>query len=440
MKFKRKHGFCIFPIFLLFLIFSLTGCTFSTSIETLLTPPKLTKQQQQIYNALTNSVGNSITLQYPKTGENLSSFIISDLDDDKEDEAIVFYKKNSAAGEDELRINVLDIKNNKWGSVFDAAADGTEVEKIDIRKLGESDTTYISIGYSFVSGTGKSLVIYKYKDLMLNTTFRTPYNYYSVDDYDKDGKNELFVIQNITNTEETSKAVYYEFDSAGLAPHPIERNLSELASDVKNVLFGSLSDGSTSVYIDEIVGSSTIQTEVLHIINNKMEISERDLTLTQRQQEYASVDIDSDGQIEVPVKGELFPGYVETDTDAVYKTVWLKDDGSSFSEKYVGYYNISGGLAFVLPPAWKNNVTCIFDSVKEEYVFARYSNSIEQSTSALLYVAAGKTADEAADLVSDGYTQINEHLGAYSLIYVPQSEDKLIRKTEMIKGNIFFVN
>lgn len=440
MKSKRKCGLSVFCFFLLFLIFSLTGCTFSTSIETLLTPPKLTKQQQQIYNALTNSVGNSITLQYPKTGENLSSFIISDLDDDGEDEAIVFYKKNSAAGEDELRINVLDIKNGKWSSVFDAAADGTEVEKIDIKKLGESNTTYISIGYSFVSGTGKSLVIYKYKDLMLNTTFRTPYNYYSTDDYDKDGKNELFVIQNITNTEETSKAVYYEFDRAGLAPHPVERNLSELASDVKNVLFGSLSDGSTSVYIDEVVGSSTIQTEVLHISNKQMELSERDLTQTQRQQEYASVDIDGDGQIEVPVKGELFPGYTDSDTDAVYKTVWLKDDGDAFSEKYVGYYNISGGLAFVLPSTWKNSVTCIFDSVKEEYVFERFNNSIEQSNSELLYIAAGKTSDEAADLISDGYTQINEHLGVYSLIYVPQSEDKLIRKTEVIKGNIFFVN
>lgn len=440
MKSKRKCGLSVFCFFLLFLIFSLTGCTFSTSIETLLTPPKLTKQQQQIYNALTNSVGNSITLQYPKTGENLSSFIISDLDDDGEAEAIVFYKKNSAAGEDELRINVLDIKNGKWSSVFDAAADGTEVEKIDIKKLGESNTTYISIGYSFVSGTGKSLVIYKYKDLMLNTTFRTPYNYYSTDDYDKDGKNELFVIQNITNTEETSKAVYYEFDRAGLAPHPVERNLSELASDVKNVLFGSLSDGSTSVYIDEVVGSSTIQTEVLHISNKQMELSERDLTQTQRQQEYASVDIDGDGQIEVPVKGELFPGYTDSDTDAVYKTVWLKDDGDAFSEKYVGYYNISGGLAFVLPSTWKNNVTCIFDSVKEEYVFERFNNSIEQSNSELLYIAAGKTSDEAADLISDGYTQINEHLGVYSLIYVPQSEDKLIRKTEVIKGNIFFVN
>ena len=129
MKSKRKCGLSVFCFFLLFLIFSLTGCTFSTSIETLLTPPKLTKQQQQIYNALTNSVGNSITLQYPKTGENLSSFIISDLDDDGEAEAIVFYKKNSAAGEDELRINVLDIKNGKWSSVFYAAADGTEHKK-----------------------------------------------------------------------------------------------------------------------------------------------------------------------------------------------------------------------------------------------------------------------------------------------------------------------
>lgn len=436
----RNLRFCIFQIFLLFLVFSFTGCTFSTSIETLLTPPKLTKIQQQLYNALTSSVGNSITLQYPKTGENLSSFIIADLDDDGENESIVFYKKNSAAGEDELRLNVLDIENDKWRSVYDVATDGTEVEKIEIKKLGESDSTYVSIGYSFVSGTGKSLVVYKYKNQMLNTTFRTTYNYYSTDDYDNDRKNELFVIQNINNAEESSKAVYYEFDSAGLAPHPVERNLSELASDIKNVLFGTLSDGSTGVYIDEVAGSSTIQTEILKISSNNMIMTERDITSTQRQLEYISADIDGDGQIEIPVKGDLFPGYSETDTDAVYQTVWLKDNGKSFSEKYIGYYNLSSRLVFVLPSAWKNKVTCVFDSVKEEYVFYRFNNTIEESTSELLNIAASKTAEEATDLTSDGYIQIGEHSGVYSLIYVPQTEDILLRDIETIRKNIFFVN
>ena len=72
----------------------LSGCTFSTSIDGLLSPPKLSLEQEQIYDALRRAAGSSISLKYPKTGGYLSAFIVSDIDGDGEDEALVFYEKN----------------------------------------------------------------------------------------------------------------------------------------------------------------------------------------------------------------------------------------------------------------------------------------------------------------------------------------------------------
>ena len=56
----------------------LSGCSFGTfSVDTLLTPPKLSQEQQEIHQCLIESVGNDITLKYPSSGDNRSAFVLS---------------------------------------------------------------------------------------------------------------------------------------------------------------------------------------------------------------------------------------------------------------------------------------------------------------------------------------------------------------------------
>ena len=87
----------------------LPGCSFSASVESMLSPPRLTVEQEQIYRALQISAGSQISLKYPKSGERLSAFIMEDLDGDGSDEAVVFYEvSRNAAEEIPLRICLLD--------------------------------------------------------------------------------------------------------------------------------------------------------------------------------------------------------------------------------------------------------------------------------------------------------------------------------------------
>ena len=126
----------------------LSGCTFGTSIDTLMAPPKLSLEQEQIYNALTDAAGSSISLKYPKSGKYLSAFIVEDIDGDGGREAVVFYEKNSlAAPENTLRINILDSENGKWRSVYDTPADGSEIERVMISRLGENQRINLIIVY-----------------------------------------------------------------------------------------------------------------------------------------------------------------------------------------------------------------------------------------------------------------------------------------------------
>ena len=174
---------------------ALTGCTFGASIDTLMSPPKLSMEQEQIYSALTEATGNSLSLKYPKSGKYLSAFIVEDIDGDGGNEALVFYEKNSLAVEENtLRINILDNYDGEWSSVCDTPVDGSEIEKVMISKLGSSDRMNLIIGSSQINRSEKNVSIYNYSDGNVEQPFRTtPYSFFDVVDLDTDGENEFLL-------------------------------------------------------------------------------------------------------------------------------------------------------------------------------------------------------------------------------------------------------
>ena len=144
------------------LLLLLSGCTFGATVDALLTPPHLRGEQEQIYQALENAVGNRITLQYPRSGDHLSAVMISDLDGDGQDEAAVFYRKESSLStENALRLNLLDQADGTWMSVCDLPAEGAEVDRGFTADIGGRQR--LIIGYSQVDQSDKALVVYNYE-------------------------------------------------------------------------------------------------------------------------------------------------------------------------------------------------------------------------------------------------------------------------------------
>ena len=182
---------------LIVIVYTFTGCAiWNGNIDALLSPPKLSNQEEAIYQALTSSLDGKISLKYPKTGEYLSAFIVANLDDEPSDEAMVFYEKTGfTADETSLRINILDQKDGRWTSVFDRVADGSEVETVYISKLGTSDVISIIVGYSMLQGE-KQFDIYTYDSInyTLVETLTDNYSLINVEDVDNDGYNELFTV------------------------------------------------------------------------------------------------------------------------------------------------------------------------------------------------------------------------------------------------------
>ena len=405
----------------------LSGCTFSTSIDGLLSPPKLSLEQEQIYDALRRAAGSSISLKYPKTGGYLSAFIVSDIDGDGEDEALVFYEKNLLRNEEKaLRLNVLDQIEGSWRSVYDLAAGGAEVEEVMISRLGSNSRTNIIVGYSMVNQGERVLSVYDYRQGELTETLNSSYSLADVCDLDRNGENELLIVCGQALSQSARAMTYVLAQDGSYYESRVE--LNEAFTDFANLLYGNTAEGIPCVWLDGITGPSTVQTQVLTLENGVLTLlySDKDSGIrTVRQSGYLTCDLDGDGVAEIPVN-TLFPGYTDaTESEQIPMTSWYECRGGRLMRKCSGYYSPARQFAFVLPRRWERKVTLKQDALAEELVFYRLGRSLEDSTVPLLRLCVTDNADTAQDRLDNGYILLCSKNGLRYLAQLPDTGDEL---------------
>ncbi|MBQ8824886.1 MAG: hypothetical protein IJZ64_06625 [Ruminococcus sp.] len=424
--FKIKASKYFKLILLICVIIISGGCSFGATVDSMLSPPSLNGEQEQIYRTLQNTVGKNILLQYPKTGDYLSSFIVYDIDGDKHDEAIVFYrKKGVSAAENDLRVNLLDQMDGKWMSVCDIPAEGAEIERVMISSLGEEGGIKIIVGYSVVDRSERAIVIYDYKNNQLEENFKTSYSLFDIHDIDNDEINELIILQS-AEADENAQMLIYKPDSMG----NYRRWNVELRSkftDFSQILYGLLEDGTTAIYIDAIAGATTMQTDILHFTGDKLEYmirQEDNSSNTTRSIGSLTIDIDKDGIPEIPVQ-DVFPGYDAAASDQIKLTRWMTISNNKLIEKYRGYYSQSDGYAFMLPKEWIGTVTVVLDQLNGDLVFCRYNGSLSESTTELMRIGIAEGTENCNNKLDEGYYLLYSRGKAYYFIKTEESTDSI---------------
>ena len=413
---------------LIVIVYTFTGCAiWSGNIDALLSPPKLSNQEEAIYQALTSSLDGKISLKYPKTGEYLSAFIVANLDDEPSDEAMVFYEKTGfTADETSLRINILDQKDGRWTSVFDRVADGSEVETVYISKLGMSDVISIIVGYSMLQGE-KQFDIYTYDSInyTLVETLTDNYSLINVEDVDNDGYNELFTVTGNTASS-YAEAKLLKLDENGQYIRT-RVAMDSNTTDYIQCLYGN-SDEVTSkvIFVDSLIATGMIETEILQvhdndqILENTSVLDTMSVSDTIRPSGYTSCDIDGDGSIEVPVV-TTFTGYESlSDTEQLKMTNWLTYQNQELMVKYSGYYSINDGYFFALPERWKGHITVKLDTTKNDVVFYEYDGDINSSTTELLRLTVTDENDYTI-LKKQGYQLMRSNNSNYYLAKVSKN-------------------
>ena len=404
---------------------ALTSCTFGSSIDNLMTPPTLSSEHEQIYKALTNAAGTAISLKYPKSGKYLSAFIVEDIDGDGGNEAIVFYEKTSlAAPENTLRINILDQSSGKWRSVCDTPAEGAEIEKVLISKLGDNNRINLIIGSSLINRSEKNVAIYSYdsQNGTIEKTFSEACSFIDVTDLDGDDKTEFLLLAG-SATGSPAVAKSYKLDSEGKY-HLYSCELSGSFTEFDSLSYGQSGSDRKALYIDAVSGAGTIQTDIIYMDStglNKIFSDPKDSLATVRPAGCSSFDIDGDGILEIPVQ-TISPGYEELPVSEQMNIIqWdFINRDNRLEQKYSSYYSVGDGYIFVFPEKWEKNVTIRRDAVNDEIVFCAYSDGEVGRELLRIYCAEDSASRE--DRISNGYMLMGTKGDSAYLAYIPYNQ------------------
>ena len=411
----------------------MTGCSIGINVDQMLTPPKLSAQQEQIYQALKISTGGDIRLKYPKRGAYLSAFIIADIDGDSADEAIVFYEKNTLSAADAgLRINVLDCIDGGWQSICDRSAEGSEIEKVVLSPLGENDRMNVVVGYSTANQSEKYLCVYNYENSYLEQSFQ-PHSYALFDVADTGSTHpDLIVLGAATASEQAAYAAVYRLESDERY-HEYKYSFKDSYTDFNQLIYGRLPNGNVALYVDAATGTSNLQTEVLSMEDSRLaNVLERCRRLTGepfraedtvRRAGLSCMDIDNDGIPEIPVQN-VFLGYEEAaESEQLRQTRWLMMSEPKIFAEYYSYYNAGDGYAFLLPEAWENHVTVVRDTTEGELRFVAYDGEWKEEMPVLMRIYMAYDDADCDEHMANGYALLHTKGTASCLVKAEEGQE-----------------
>ena len=373
------------------------GCSFSASMENLLTPPKLTEEQEEIYRELINSVGRSVKLKYPRSGEYRSAFVLHNIDGEYGDEAMVFYEsKDIRSGESALRLKFLDRSSGEWEAVYDLACPGNEIESVVFADLGsdtsqelsgntavQAATPTIILSYTLLNQTDRAFSVLKYSDRTPLELLSSTYSCMEITDLNKDDRNEL-VIVSVNKELQTASASMYT-DGGDRLELLSNTALYGGAADYIRVTKGRLDENTPALFLDYSKGGGQSGTDVLYCYGSRLFCPDSignvggspvSAVISRQVNDYMaeiySFDIDSDGYVEVPSTTPL-PGYETlTKPEQLCAVLWYTVQNDNFTLKAYSYFSGKYRFALMFPNRWTGVVTAIPDFNNNDIIFISY--------------------------------------------------------------------
>lgn len=378
-------------------------------MENLLMPPKMSEEQNEIYQELVNSAGKNVKLKYPKSGDYRSAFVVRDIDNDPGNEAMVFYEnKNVQSGESALRLKILDRSNGKWQAVYDLACPGSEVESISFVNMNSSKRIDIIICYTVLGKTEKMFSVLNYADKIPVELYSAPYSILEVTDLNADGEDEMFVINHDKENQVSTATLLKNTDEGfkKLSEFPI----SHIVSEYLRVTKGKINENTEGIFLDYSIGKGNggigvSGTDIFYCYGNNLgglmcgERYTNELT-----PEIYSMDIDNDGIIETADTRPL-PGYETLSSEEqLYVVRWMECERVETGEVRLDHYSYYSGkyrFAMFFPDRWQGVVTAIPNITDNEIVFILYDEktglNITPSTELMRIRAVDKDNTSAVD-------------------------------------------
>lgn len=357
------------------------------NVADLMQTPKLTAEQSEIYNALTRATGVSdVRLKYPKSGQHRSSFVLFDLDGDKEEEALVFYTFSD--WNENVRMMILDRDENGWNSVYDAAGEGTDIAQVDFCVLTSSGEYNLLVGWEKGSADNTTLSIYRYGAGELNLLYESEYTDMLMEDFDLDGTDELILAIKKTSSA-TGNIRFINETAEGL--QMVSRIVLE--NNVQSFLkmqIGRLSEKELALFVDVENGRDQYYTEIF-VLNNIGKLrslynyGESATPIFWRNIALPVGDYDGDGIMDLPAimlqEGEEITAADENSgahitflqfVDGGELEIFKETDIAQFVflPSFTGYVDLNYGFLLKYPDPWVGMVSVKKEPARSEWIFS----------------------------------------------------------------------
>lgn len=269
--------FKYFLLLIMSAIFLLSGCSFNAQgPESLMNPPKPYGKYEGIQEALEKYVDNkSITLMSPvspEENEDSTPFVLRNIDEDEEEETIVFYMLEN--DKEKIRIAFLDKIENIWRVIGSEEFEAMNVNRVNFCDINGDGVNEVLVAWEGVNQ--KYLTWFKLRDGKLSLG-KEPiiYSYFKTIDMNKDGKTDIFTLSYSKNEKldrQDNQARLYFYDDENNSFHMnsyTALNVNAIGYDIvrEGKVDGQpLYSGSVdALYIDEFfLSSSNLITEFVY--------------------------------------------------------------------------------------------------------------------------------------------------------------------------------
>ncbi len=386
----------LLPILLLFVI------RLKSPAE-IMTPPSLTGQNALIQQAFESSVknNNDVSLKYPTSGDYRSAFVTKDIDDDNHDETLVFYTLKS--DEATVRINILDFIDGKWVSVYDDAGYGSEVVSVAFDDFDNDNVQEIVIGWSLYDANSSKIMTVHSVNMSngkvsgLDTAVNQKYSYMGIADMDSDGKDEILVTwldNSDTKIQKSYASLLKMSDEKTFTAVGNTVSLDGSVSAYSSLKIQKISEDRAIAYLDAYKGDDSMITEVIWWDGNAhalvaplLDSATLSNLSTLRTPAIASMDIDNDGIIEIPVNNigaeqtgnnTTASGQTNSNETKLSLTTWYEMKPQGLHPKLYSFINNTIGYVFLIDEKAKDHIVVYKQTDKGVVTFYNTSDGTKK--------------------------------------------------------------
>ncbi len=437
---------------------TLAGCDFNiASVDSLMRPPKLSGDSSLLQEAFENSVNysESVIMKTPMSGDNRSSYLFYDLDNDETQEAFVFY--SDPAVEDVAYVSAFKKIDNNWSCVSNIKGRGEDIYEVTFADINGDGIKEIVISWNstsqvelanfsdFGSSRNRTMTIYSYNGSSFTLIKTEVFTKAFVDDLNGDNADELFVL-NIDLSNQTKNTVgrILSFNSVYEVVNEEDFTITGMLEILNVVTDNYILDDEihTRLYIDGLISETGVLTEVIDIAHSdfaielplyESNVSEAPLTL--RDVRTSSRDIDNDGIVEIPTLEKLISGRSisndSVDAMPLNLTVWSELQEGIVVADFKCLLNSTYGYMFVFPEESVGKVTVVYNTDTTTLTFYSLDENGTLGGELFSLRAFSKLNWEENDF---GYTKLDEK-GAYVYGYMMLNTENTESIVEYITEN-----